>query len=151
NLDRTLGVYDTDVAKTKVKAISDAIYRSATSPNVKVEVSQYSICEENGFLEALNCDIVFSCVDRPWPRQVLNFIAYSHLIPVIDGGIKVRTNRLNTKLIGADWRAHTVGNERICLECLGQYRSEMAKLESEGYLDDPDYIEGMSEAFREAH
>jgi hypothetical protein len=151
NLDRTLGVYETDVGKTKVKAISDAIYESATSPNVKVEFIQYSICEENGFLEALNCDVLFSCVDRPWPRQVLNFIAYANLIPVIDGGIKVRTNKLNNKIVGADWRAHTVGNERICLECLGQYRSEIAKLESEGYLDDPDYVEGMSQKFKEAH
>ncbi len=151
NLDRTLGVYETDVGKTKVKAISDAIYKSATSPNVKVEFIQYSICEEKGFLDALNCDVLFSCVDRPWPRQVLNFIAYANLIPVIDGGIKVRTNKLNNKIVGADWRAHTVGNERICLECLGQYRSEIAKLESEGYLDDPDYIEGMSQKFKEAH
>jgi molybdopterin-synthase adenylyltransferase len=151
NLDRTLGVYETDIGKTKVSAISDAIYKSATSPNVKVEFIQYSICEEKGFLEALNCDILFSCVDRPWPRQVLNLISYAHLIPVVDGGIKVRTNKLNTKIIGADWRAHTVGNERVCLECLGQYRSEIAKLESEGYLDDPDYIEGISQKFKEAH
>jgi molybdopterin-synthase adenylyltransferase len=151
NLDRTLGVYETDIGKTKVNAISEAINKSATSPNVKVEFIQYSICEEKGFLEALNCDILFSCVDRPWPRQVLNFIAYAHLIPVVDGGIKVRTNKLNTKIIGADWRAHTVGNERVCLECLGQYRSEIAKLESEGYLDDPDYIEGMSQKFQDAH
>lgn len=151
NLDRTLGVFDSDVGRSKVDAIKEAISRSATSPNVKVEYVQYSICEERGFLEALNCDVIFSCVDRPWPRQALNLIAYAHLIPVIDGGIKVRTNKLNTKIVGADWRAHTVGNERICLECLGQYRSEMAKLESEGYLDDPEYIEGMSEAFREAH
>jgi hypothetical protein len=151
NLDRTLGVFDSDVGNSKVDAIREAISRSATSPNVKVECVQYSICEERGFLEALNCDVIFSCVDRPWPRQALNLIAYAHLIPVIDGGIKVRTNKLNTKIVGADWRAHTIGNERICLECLGQYRSEMAKLESEGYLDDPDYIEGMSEAFREAH
>ena len=151
NLDRTLGVFDSDVGRSKVDSIKEAISRSASSPNVNVEYVQYSICEERGFLEALNCDVIFSCVDRPWPRQALNLIAYAHLIPVIDGGIKVRTNKLNTKIVGADWRAHTVGNERICLECLGQYRSEMAKLESEGYLDDPDYIEGMSEAFREAH
>lgn len=151
NLDRTLGVDESDVGETKVQAISNAISKSATSPNVKIEAIQYSICEENGFREALNCDVLFSCVDRPWPRQALNLIAYAHLIPVIDGGIKVRTNKLNTKIVGADWRAHTVGNERICLECLGQYRSEVAKLESEGYLDDPDYIEGMSQKFKEAH
>lgn len=142
NLDRTLGVYGTDVGKAKVNAIARSIKRSATSPKVNIRKSEYSICEERGFTEALDCDIIFSCVDRPWPRQILNFISYAHFIPVIDGGIKVRTNRDNTKLVGSDWRAHTFGPGRVCLECIGQYKSELAKLESEGYLDDPDYIEG---------
>jgi hypothetical protein len=151
NLDRTHGVFPKNLGESKVKAIAESIRRSATSPNVYIDVVQYSICELEGFQTALNSDILLSCVDRPWPRQACNLISYAHLIPVVDGGIKVRTNKNNTKIVGADWRAHTVGNERPCLECLGQYRSEIAKLESEGYLDDPEYIEGMSEKFKEAH
>ena len=152
NLDRLTNIFISDVGRAKVSAIKEAITRSASASKVSIEEVEYSICEKQGYEAALNCDILFSCVDRPWPRQVLNFIAYAHLIPVIDGGILVRTNTNNTKIKGADWKAHVVGVGRPCLECLGQYKTENAKLEREGYLDDPSYIAGLKGAeFVDAH
>jgi molybdopterin/thiamine biosynthesis adenylyltransferase len=144
NLDRLSNVFKSDIGRSKVDAIRDAVLRSASSPAVEVSPCECSICEEEGFKEAINCDILFSCVDRPWPRQVLNFIAYAHLVPVIDGGILVRTNRDNTRMIGADWKAQTVGYKRPCLECLGQYKTDNAILERKGLLDDSSYIAGLS-------
>lgn len=143
NLDRLANVFDDDIGKAKVAVISQAIKKSATAPTVEITESEYSVCEEEGYRNALDCDVLFSCVDRPWPRQVLNFIAYAHLIPVIDGGILVRTNKKNGKMIGADWKAQTVGYQRPCLECLGQYKTENAVLERSGKLDDPSYIAGL--------
>lgn len=151
NLDRT-NVLKKDIGRSKVDAIKDMILRSATSPNISIATSEYSICEKEGYDEALGCDVLFSCVDRPWPRQVLNYIAYSHLIPVIDGGILVRTNRDNTKIKGADWKAQTVGYSRPCLECLGQYETKFANLEKSGLMDDPSYMVGMEESgYKESH
>jgi molybdopterin/thiamine biosynthesis adenylyltransferase len=143
NLDRLTNVHSKDIGRSKVTAIHDGIKRSSTSSNVDIICCEYSICEEQGFKLALDCDILFCCVDRPWPRQVLNFIAYNHLIPVIDGGILVRTNKKNNNLIGADWKAQTVGYKRPCLECLGQYKTENAILEKDGFIDDPQYIQGL--------
>lgn len=140
NLDRTLGASKFDIGKEKVSVITKSIRKSASSPKTIIDCIKFSVCEEKGFKSALNCDIIFSCVDRPWPRQILNLIAYAHLIPVIDGGIFVRTNKSQTRLIGADWKAHVVGNERSCLECIGQYNSQQAKMEKDGLLDDPHYI-----------
>lgn len=145
NLDRTQGAYKSDIGKAKVEVIAKSITNSSPVADIFVDPVEFSICEEEGYKAALDCDLLFSCVDKPWARQVLNFISYAHLIPVIDGGIIVRTNSSNTKLLGASWRAHTVGYERTCLECLGQFRSENAKLESEGFLDDPIYINGMTD------
>jgi len=152
NLDRITNVFKEDIGRSKVLAISDGIRRSASAPNVSVNACEYSICEKKGFEAALDCDVLISCVDRPWPRQVLNFIAYAHLIPVIDGGILVRTNKNNTAIKGADWKAHTVGYRRACLECLGQYKTENASLEMSGKLDDPEYIKGLDKSyFLDAH
>ena len=123
NLDRLTNVFKEDIGRAKVLAVADGIRKSATAPKIKINSCEYSICEKQGFETALDCDIIFSCVDIPWPRQVLNFIAYAHLIPVIDGGILVRTNKRNTNIIGADWKAQTVGYKRACLECLGQYKT----------------------------
>ena len=64
----------------------------------------------------------------------------------------VRTNKMNTSIIGADWKAQTVGYKRACLECLGQYKTENAILEKSGKLDDPSYIIGLVDtSFIEAH
>lgn len=152
NLDRLTNVFKSDIGRAKVLAVKKGIVRSATSPKLTIECCEYSICEKEGYETALNCDILFSCVDRPWGRQVLNVASYAHYIPVIDGGIMVRTNRKNTRMIGADWRAQTVGYKRCCLECLGQFKMEYAALEKTGLLDDPAYIKGLPDTtFVNAH
>ena len=141
-----------DVGRAKVFAMKDAIARAATSPRLDVQCVEYSICEEEGFNASLDCDVIFSCVDRPWPRQVINFISYGHLIPAIDGGILVRSNKDNTRLVGADWKVHTAGYGRPCLECLGQYKTANAILEKDGKLDDPSYLQGLDKSqYQEVH
>jgi hypothetical protein len=144
NLDRTLGagVEDVEAGIAKVQLAARCSSRSATAEAFAVEASDFSICEEEGYRKALDCDLLFSCVDRPWPRSVLNFIAYAHLIPVVDGGIHVSRKPKGT-LRGADWKAHVAGPTHRCLECLGQYKSEDVAADREGYFDDPKYIESL--------
>jgi hypothetical protein len=110
---------------------------------VKIEVIPFSIVEREGFLSSLDCDILFSCVDRPWPRFVLDYIANAHYIPVIDGGIDASINLKGTNLNYARWKAHIITPNRRCMMCLGQYNPEDVALEQSGLLDDQNYISGL--------
>lgn len=138
NRDRTAGTGPSDIGRYKVDVAADNAIRSATSPRIRIDRVSDSIINRHGYAAALDCDLLFSCVDRPWPRRVMNHIAYAHLIPVIDGGILVRLR--GDRMIGADWHCHTVGPGRRCLECIGAYDPSVVGLEIQGLLDDPSYM-----------
>ena len=145
NRDRVLHLYDDDARerRLKVEVAGVAARRAATARNVEVREVPFSVVEEDGFRAALDCDVLFSCVDRPWPRSVLNLIAYSHLTSVVDGGIRLQ-QRLGGGVRRGDVRAQVVGPGRTCLECLEQFIPEDVALERDGYLDDPTYIAGLA-------
>lgn len=142
NLDRLLYATRADVGHSKVETLEAHLKKSATAEQFSAKPVLGAVYDEIGYRAALDCDVLFSCVDRPWGRHVLNGIAYAHLIPVIDGGIHVRVNR-HGKLAAADWCAHTAMVGRPCLQCLGQYDPGLVQTEREGNLDDQKYIDGL--------
>ena len=91
NLDRLIGARPRDarLKRPKMYVAQREGLGAATDERPCIEVSDLSICEPEGLQLALDHDLIFSCVDRPWPRSVLNALAYSDLIPVIDGGIGI--------------------------------------------------------------
>lgn len=103
----------------------------------------FSVAERDGYTAALDCDVIFSCVDRPRARYILNHFAYAHLTPVIDGGIGVRFK--NGEFAGVDWQLQTVAPGRPCLECVGAYNLGDVGTEVEGKLDDPSYLKGLED------
>jgi hypothetical protein len=142
NLDRLTYATRKDIGSQKVEVQALHLAKIATANPFRPEPLVGAVYEEAMFRAALDCDVLFSCVDRPWGRYVLNSIAYAHLIPVIDGGILARTNRLD-RIAAADWTALTAMPGRQCLECAGQYDMNLVQMEREGLLDDPTYIEGL--------
>jgi hypothetical protein len=142
NLDRLVHATRDDIGKLKVDVLASILPRHATTEHFQFRPIAFGINDEEGFRAALDCDLLLSGVDRPWPRHILNFISAAHLIPVIDGGICVRTNRSGT-LAAADWRAHVSTPGRACLQCLGQYDPGLVELDRQGRLDDPTYIAGL--------
>jgi hypothetical protein len=143
NLDRLLHatVDDWKKQRLKVDVVAAALSRNATAASPFIESLPLAITEDGGFREALDCDVLFSCVDRPWGRYVLNYIAYAYSIPVVDGGILIKVRKGQLKQ--ASWRSHAVYYGRRCLECIGQYDASFVEVERRGDLDNPTYIEGL--------
>jgi molybdopterin-synthase adenylyltransferase len=152
NLDRTLGAFrsDADDRLSKVAVSERLIRQTHTADDFRVTAVSESLLTSNGLGAALDCDVLICCVDRPWPRHLLNKIAYAHLIPVIDGGILARVSEAGA-LLHVDWRIHTVGPQRACLYCLKALLRSDAALDRDGMLDDPDYLRGLSHDERERY
>lgn len=148
NLDRTLGASPADAeAETPKVLVAERLVRAThTAHQFDVEAYHGSLLSPDGLARALDCDVLFSCVDRPLPRHMLNVLAYAHLIPVIDGGILAKVEAGH--LLHADWRMHTIGPERPCLVCLDALRREDIALDMAGLLDDPEYIKGLAPEFK---
>jgi hypothetical protein len=151
NLDRTDGASAADLAEQpkKVAVARRAALAAHTAADFGVTSVADTLQSETGLRAAMDCDVLVCCVDRPWPRHILNAIAYAHLIPVIDGGILARVK--DGKLLHVDWRIHTVGPQRGCMYCIGALRRSDVALDREGRLDDPDYIEGLTPEERERY
>ncbi len=143
NLDRLLNATVQDIGRPKVDVAAEAIRRNGTAERIQIGTISTSIQDEMAYLAALDCDILFGCVDRPVPLEVLNYAANSHLIPVISGGVEVQTNPRNDGLFSAHWRAHTVTPYHQCLRCNGQYNSSAVVKELDGSLDDLGYISNL--------
>lgn len=143
NLDRLLYSAANDVGKLKVQLARKMLGRHATAEDLRVVAIPLSLQEKAAYKAVLDCDLVFSCVDRPLPRDILNHVAMAHLVPVVDGGIAVETKANEDRLLSAHWKAHLVTPYHQCLRCNGQYNSSMVVMELDGSLDDPSYTSNL--------
>ncbi|QHE73615.1 ThiF family adenylyltransferase [Rhodococcus sp. WAY2] len=141
NRDRMIGATRRDVRlhRRKVDVAARLARRAATARRFVVHTHHANICTPEGRAAALDYDLIFSCVDRPWPRAVLNTLAYADLIPVIDGGIAIDTFD-DGAMRAATRRSQTATPGRPCLACTGQIDMSEVALEMGGNLDDPGYI-----------
>jgi hypothetical protein len=144
NLDRLIGATPTDAALGRAKVdVAERLMRTATTAeNPMFSYFDLSVCEPAGLAVALDYDLIICCVDRPWARIVLNQIAYTDLIPVIDGGIGIDVFPDGNGMRNATWRSHVIRAGRPCLVCNGQVELSEVSLDIQGLLDDPTYIAG---------
>lgn len=142
NLDRLLYGTTEDIGKYKVNVAGQLIKKHSTAKKVNIKELPFSIHHSQAYYVASDCDFLFSCVDRPVARDVLNFISIAHLIPVIDGGIQVTLDQKKA-FYNAHWRSHLVTPYHQCLRCNKQYTTSEVSLELDGSLDDPSYINNL--------
>ena len=140
NLDRLWFAIHDDIGKMKVDVALKCLQAHATSETFKVRTVTKKIQHTEAYRHALDCDIIFSCVDNPIPRDVLNYIANAHLIPVIDGGIAVGRGQDADELGYAHWKSQLITPNHICLRCSGQYTSNLLTMARDRSLERPSYI-----------
>ena len=143
NLDRLLYSTAKDIGELKVDLAKTRMELSATAEEVAIQAISKSIKDRDAFNEMLDCDIILSCVDRPVARDILNYVANAHLIPVIDCGVAIRKNQKQDTLESAHWRAHIISPYHQCLRCNRQYNTGMVSAELDGSLDNPSYISAL--------
>ena len=143
NLDRLLYGTAKDVGKLKVDLAKTRMELSATATQPAIKAIPKSIKDRDAFNQVLDCDIILSCVDRPMARDILNYVANAHLIPVIDCGVAITKNRGLDTLEGAHWKAHIITPYHQCLRCNSQYNTGMVSAELDGSLDNPSYISAL--------
>jgi hypothetical protein len=141
NLDRLIGATRLDAVlhRAKIDVCGRLLAQAATAAHPEMRTFDLSVCEPAGHAIALDYDLIFSCVDRPWPRAVLNMMAYADLIPVIDAGLHIDAFA-DGGMRNATWRSHVIRPGRPCLDCNGQLDVGQVAIDSEGLLDDPAYI-----------
>jgi molybdopterin/thiamine biosynthesis adenylyltransferase len=141
NLDRLVTATRLDAAmlRSKIYVALRAMRAAATAAERVLTGYDLSICEPDGQRIALDHDVIFSCVDRPWPRAVLNQLAYSDLIPVIDGGLAIEPFPQGG-MRNATCRTHVVTPGRPCMQCSGQIDGAQVARDRAGLFDDDTYI-----------
>lgn len=143
NLDRLVFAQRKHIGQLKVEFAEHFLELHSTANNLKINTLACGIEYERAFNAALDCDLLFSCVDRPLARDALNFVAISNCIPVIDAGVAVELNSTTRSFESARWRTHLIIPGCACLRCSGQYTSSDVVAELDGSLDDPKYIRNL--------
>ena len=153
NLDRLIGATreDANLRRPKVAVAARLMRNAATAENPDIVGYQMSVCDPAAPAIALDYDVIFSCVDRPWPRAVLNALAYTDLIPIIDGGIAIDAFDDGNGMRNATWRSHVLRPGRPCLVCDQQLDPATIQIDRQGVLNDPHYIAGAGPETRRGH
>lgn len=142
NAPRIFGARRIDVGRLKVEVVS----RYAEELYLGTKVATFPVDLDNESLKHLaSADVIFSCVDRHSPRELLNRFAYEKVVPVIDMGTAFRVDPESGRMIGDAGRVVVVGPGRPCLACWGHIdpdalrvetmpEVERSKLAAEGYV-----------------
>ena len=139
NLDRLAYADRLSVGLRKVDLAAAHIRRIATASQLVVRALPLSIRNERAYRLAADADLIVSCVDNAEARDVVNHLAYSNCLPLIDGGVLVDSTE--DRLLSAKWRVHLVGPDMRCLRCRGQYTSSEAADERQGLRRHGRYID----------
>jgi hypothetical protein len=145
NLNRILYSKTTDAANATPKV--DLLKRemSATGLGCHVEPIRGNILDAHVLARLRECDVIFGCVDKAYPRLVLSQFAHQFLTPYIDIGTEIGASAEG--IVSLNSRTSYVAPGRRCLVCSGIVTPRQLSFESlsaaerkrvggQGYSDD---------------
>ena len=130
NRNRAVGASRRDLGRAKVLYCARVAKSAAVASRFKVLAVIGSVQEESGIRPLLDCDVILNACDDPAGRQVLDHVAYAHMIPVIDGGTTLFVDDGNGRVIGRS-QVSGAAPGAPCLECTGVYTREEASMARE--------------------
>jgi hypothetical protein len=128
NLNRVLHTTRQDArrGRAKVDVLKHALERLGF--DCHVEAIRGSILDRDILRYVLDGDVIFGCVDRALPRQLLCELSYRYLLPYIDIGSEIGGDE--DGIVSLDSRASYVAPGRHCLMCTGIVTSRALHFES---------------------
>lgn len=149
NLTRVYGSKRTDIGRSKTHILRDHLKEIV--PDIKCESISESILSKETAKLLLACDLIFGCTDDNAGRLVLSRLASYFLIPVLDCGVLLSSDKEHF-LNGINGRVTTMAPGLPCLVCRDRIdlrraaaeqleASEQRRLASEGYAPDLGQVE----------
>jgi hypothetical protein len=126
NFNRSQGATRSEASKGVFKAtVAERVARaSATAPHFDAQTVIGSVVEASSIKDLLDCDIILNGADSAWARQILDHLAFAHLIPVINGGTILKGDLLSGRLLAGKSEISVAGPGHPCFECSGVYSLE---------------------------
>jgi molybdopterin/thiamine biosynthesis adenylyltransferase len=130
NLNRVLHSRCVDARGKVLKTVRTAeVIAESGLPTRVVVVEGGDIREASVADQLRGCDLIFSCVDREWPRLILSEVSYQYLVPVIDMGTEIGLAPDGKELQSLDSRVSYIAPGNPCLSCTGIVTNEGLRLE----------------------
>jgi molybdopterin/thiamine biosynthesis adenylyltransferase len=126
NVNRVYGSKLSDIGKKKTEIINDLASQIGLS--TKINVFDRSINYKSVATGFKSCDIIFGCTDDHLGRSILNRFPIHYLIPVIDMGVKIKSD--GDKIESVEGRVTTLLPYSACLFCRGRLSAEHITAES---------------------
>jgi hypothetical protein len=129
NFSRVLESSPADIDARTFKATIAGRALGTAAPDATVTTIERPLVHHDDLDLLGACDVVFSCVDRLAPRALLNRLAYTAHVPVIDMGSAFRVDD-SGRVISQGGKVVIVGPGRPCLWCWGDLDAERIRIES---------------------
>jgi len=144
NISRVIGARREDAGVVPKVDVATR-YANALGLATTIEARRSMLQSDTDLAALRGCDVVMSCVDRHIPRALLNRLAYTAAIPVIDMGSAFRIE--GGEMTAGAGRVVTVGPGRPCLACWGHIdpdalRNEALGEEERENLERDGYVQG---------